>query len=254
MTEQRILGIDVGGTGIKAAVVELQRDTLAAEPLYYATPQPSKPAAVFGTIREIIDALQWPGSVGCGFPGIIKGDSVYMANNLDDSWEGVHFKREWQKYIKNKVSLINDADAAAMAEMYHGAGKAYTKNDSGIVILLTLGTGIGSGVFVNGQLMPNVELGLIEFEGDMAEKSVATVIKERENLSWQTWAQRLDRYLRALEIYFSPNLFIIGGGISDAHEQFFPLLTIKTKIKAAQLGNQAGIIGAALHCSYQERD
>jgi polyphosphate glucokinase len=254
MTERSVLGIDVGGTGIKAAVVDLQSGTLARDSLYYATPQPSKPSAVLGTIKEIIDSLQWKGSVGCGFPGIIKNGAVYMANNLDPSWEGVNFNDEWKKIISNRVSLVNDADAAALAEMYLGAGKSYRNADSGVIITLTLGTGIGSGIFVNGRLMPNVELGLLEFEGDMAEKSVATVIKERENLSWQAWSERLNRYLYALELYFSPNLFIIGGGISDAHDKFFPLLTIKTKILAAQLGNQAGIIGAAWHYSYQERD
>jgi polyphosphate glucokinase len=252
MREQKILGVDVGGTGIKAGIVDLKQGSLTTEPLYYATPQPAKPSAMLPRIKEIIDGMHWQGGVGCGFPGIIKNGFVYMANNLDVSWEGVHFNKEWMKYITNGVSLVNDADAAALAEMYLGAGKAYTHRDSGVVILLTLGTGIGSGVFVNGQLMPNVELGLIEFEGDMAEKSVATVIKERDSLSWQEWAGRLDRYLKALEIYFSPNLFIIGGGISDAHEEFFPLLTVKTKIEAAQMGNQAGIIGAALHYSFRE--
>jgi polyphosphate glucokinase len=254
MREQKILGIDVGGTGIKAGIVDLKQGILTTEPLYFATPQPAKPSAILSRIKDIIDGMQWQGGVGCGFPGIIKNGAVYMANNLDTSWEGVHFNKEWQKYIINKVSLVNDADAAALAEMHFGAGKAYIQDNSGVVILLTLGTGIGSGVFVNGHLMPNVELGLIEFESDMAEKSVATVIKERENLSWQAWSERLNRYLKALELYFSPNLFIIGGGISDAHEKFFPLLTVKTKIEAAQMGNQAGIIGAALHYSYQEKD
>jgi polyphosphate glucokinase len=254
MIEKHVLGIDVGGTGIKAAVVDIKKGVLTAESLYYPTPQPAKPAPIFSTIKEIIGVLHWKGNVGCGFPGIVKNGCIYMANNLDPAWEGIHFQNEWQKFISNPVSMVNDADAAALAEMYLGAGKNYRNPDSGVVITLTLGTGIGSGIFVNGRLMPNAELGLLEFEGDMAEKSVATVIKEREDLSWQAWSERLNRYLKALELYFSPNLFIIGGGISDAHEKFFPLLTIKTKIKAAQLGNHAGIIGAALHYAYQEGD
>ena len=253
MIQQSVLGIDIGGTGIKAAIVDIQRGILNTAPMYTSTPQPSNPSAIFNTINEMLHTLKWEGGVGCGFPGIIKNGYVILTNNLGADWEGVDFTRKWQRYIRNDVSMINDADAAALAEMHFGAGKAYNKSDGGVVITLTLGTGIGSGIFVNGHLMPNTELGLLEFEGNIAEKSVATVIKEREDLSWSAWSKRLNRYLNTLETYFSPNLFIIGGGISESSEKFFQLLKIKTEITAAQMGNQAGIIGAALHYSIHER-
>ena len=241
-----ILGIDIGGTGIKAALVDPVQGKLLTESKKLATPQPATAESMLSIIQKLIEQFQWNGSIGCGYPGVVKNGIVYTAANLDPSWIGVDLAQELRKFTKGTVKVINDADAAGIAEMAFGAGKSRNKHDGDVVMLFTLGTGIGSALFVDGYLVPNTEFGNIEMDGVDAEKLAATVIRERENLSWEIWGERVNRYLQYMEKLFSPDCIIIGGGVSENPEKFFQYLHLKTELLAAKMGNDAGIIGAAL--------
>lgn len=240
------LGIDIGGTGIKAAPVNIQGGKLLANALKVSTPQPSTPAAIFPIIKDIIHHFKWKGDIGCGFPGVVKKGLVFTAPNLSDDWIGVDVKKKIQTFASGNVVVVNDTDAAGLAEMRFGAGKKYNRDGGGVILVVTLGAGIGSALFVDGHLVPNTELGHIEMDGMDAEKRAASVIREREGLSWQEWGKRVNRYLQTMEMLFSPNLFIIGGGVSESCEKFFPFLEIQAMIVPAEMGNDAGIVGAAL--------
>ncbi len=223
-------GIDIGGSGVKGALVDLGTGEFIGERVRIPTPMPATPEAVAGVCRQIIDALEVePGTpVGVSFPApIIHGTVPFMAN-LDQSWVG-----------------LNDADAAGLAEVAFGAAKGV----SGTVIVTTLGTGIGSAVIVDGTLVPNVELGHLEIDGHDAEKRASSAQKELQDLSWKKWAKRLQRYYSHVEMLFSPDLFVVGGGISKKHEKFLPLLDLRTPIVPAALLNTAGIVGAAYAAS-----
>jgi len=241
-----ILGIDIGGTGIKAALVDPVQGTLLFETKKLATPQPATSSSMLKLIYQLIKELNWFGSIGCGYPGVVKNGIVYTAANLDPSWIDVDLAHELRRFTTGTVMVINDADAAGIAEMTFGAGKSRNKKGGGVVMLFTLGTGIGSALFVDGQLVPNTEFGHIEMDGVDAEKLAATVIRERENLSWEIWGERVNRYLQYMEKLFSPDCIIIGGGVSENPEKFFPYLDLKTEILPAKMVNDAGIIGAAL--------
>lgn len=241
---EKLLGIDIGGTSIKAAVVDTVRGVLLSEKRITTTPKTM--AAVVEAIKQLIDACAWRGAIGCGFPGVVKNGVIHTAANLSQDWIGVDLGKELSGRTSGALSVINDADAAGLAEMNFGIGRARNRHGGGVVILFTLGTGIGSAMFVDGHLVPNTEFGHIEMNGIDAEKLAATVIRERENLSWQDWGKRVNQYLNYMEKIFSPDCIIIGGGVSESPERFFPYLNLKTEVLAAKMGNDAGIIGAAM--------
>ena len=236
------MGIDIGGSGIKGALVDTEKGVLTTDRYRVPTPQPSKPKAVAKAVAEVVEHFEWNGPIGCTFPAIIKKGVAYSAANVDDEWIGTDAARIIQRYTGDPVLIINDADAAGIAEMHFGAGRGHT----GVVIMLTLGTGIGSAIFVNGELVPNTELGHLELRGKDGEDRASDRIRTEKDLSWKKWAKRLNEYIQHVEFLFSPDLFIIGGGVSKKYQKYFPHLDLKTEIVPAQLRNEAGIVGAAM--------
>ena len=237
-----ILGIDIGGSGIKGAPVDIETGEFTQERYRLATPQPSKPEAVAETVRDVARFFNWEGPVGCTFPAIVKNGTMYSAANVDDAWIGTNGKALFEETMNLPVHVLNDADAAGIAEMIFGAGRGH----KGVVMMLTLGTGIGSAIFVEGKLVPNLELGHLEVRGKSAEDRASDRVRQEKDLSWEKWGRRLNEYLHRLEYLFSPDLFIIGGGVSKRADKFLPLLELNTEIVPAQLQNDAGIVGAAL--------
>jgi polyphosphate glucokinase len=198
---------------------------------------------VIKVLREIVEHFEWDGLIGCTFPAIIKNGITLSAANVDNAWIGFEAEKAMRQQTGCSLTLINDADAAGIAEMQFGAGHSH---HSGLVMILTLGTGIGSAIFMNGELVPNTELGHLEIHGKEAEKWTADSARKRKNLSWNQWAERLNVYLSHLEFLFSPDLFIIGGGVSKKFSEYEPYLTTQAPIVPATLRNEAGIVGAAL--------
>ncbi|MFP4323270.1 MAG: polyphosphate--glucose phosphotransferase [Anaerolineales bacterium] len=239
----QILGIDIGGSGVKGAPIDINTGEFAAERFRIPMPQPAKPEAVIECIQEIVNAFEWKGPIGCGFPGVIKQGVVLTAANVDDSWIGYDLQQVLETRIGQPVRVLNDADAAGVAEMQFGAGRGR----KGLVMIVTLGTGIGTAGFIDGRLIPNLELGHIEIKGKDAEDKAANSAREDEDLSWKKWAKRVDRYLYRLELLVWPDLYIIGGGVSKKFDKFVPRFK-KTSVEVvpAQLRNHAGIVGAAL--------
>jgi polyphosphate glucokinase len=237
-----VLGIDIGGTGIKGAVVDVEKGELKTERLRLPTPQPSTPEAVTRIVAEIVEHFGWKGLVGCGFPAVVRQGVIAIVANVSKEWIGVNAVHEFSKATGCVVGLGNDADVAGLAEMRFGVGR----ERSGVVLVLTLGTGIGSALFVDGKLVPNTEFGHIELNGRSAEKWAAYSVRERKELSWKKWGQRVEDYLKRMQFYLWPELIIIGGGVSKKHGKFLPLLNVDTEVVAAQLRNEAGIVGAAI--------
>ncbi|MEU8530784.1 MULTISPECIES: polyphosphate--glucose phosphotransferase [Streptomyces] len=240
-----VFGVDIGGSGIKGAPVDLERGALAEPRHKVLTPHPATPDGVAGCVAEVVRNFGWSGPVGVTFPGVVTGSTVRTAANVDKGWIGVDAGKLLSEHLDGlPVTVLNDADAAGVAEMTFGAGRGRT----GTVILLTLGTGIGSAVFTDGRLVPNTELGHLELKGHDAETRASTRAKEDEDLSWEHWAgRRLRKYLAHVEMLFSPELFIIGGGVSRKADRFLPLLEgIRAEIVPAELQNNAGIVGAAM--------
>lgn len=237
-----VLGIDIGGSGIKGAPVDVEKGVLTAERYRIPTPKPSKPKAVARVVAKIARHFEWDGPIGCTFPAIIKNGVAYSAANVHKSWIGTNGEALIAEMTGCPVLLLNDADAAGIAEMTLGAGK----DERGVVIVLTFGTGIGSAIFVNGQLIPNTEFGHMEIRGKDAEDRASDRIRKEKNLSWEKWAKRVNEFLGRMEALFSPDLFIIGGGVSKKHELFFPYLKTQARIVPAKMLNEAGIIGAAM--------
>jgi polyphosphate glucokinase len=236
------IGIDFGGTGIKAAPVDLETGEFAAERQRVDTPKPSTPEAVGDIMAELV--AKFPdstGPVGVAVPGVVRRGVVLSAANIDKSWIGLDADALLTERLERPVHVLNDADAAGYAELQSGAAKGR----DGLVMLTTLGTGIGSALLWNGVLVPNTELGHLEIDGHDAESRAASSAREREDLSWEEWAKRLTKYYRTLERLFSPDLFVVGGGISKKADSFLPLIDIDTEILAAKLKNTAGIVGAA---------
>ena len=242
--ENRVMGIDIGGTGVKAALVDTESGAMTTDRVRLPTPQPATPAAVMKAIQELQRQLQWQGPVGCGFPGLVKSGRVQRAPNLDSSWIGYDLVGQLQAQLGvSRVAIGNDADAAGLAEFRFGAGRDVT----GTVLVVTLGTGIGSAVFRDGVLLPDTELGHLEMHGKVSEKRAAASIRTNRGLSWKKWAARLNDYLVHVEYLLGVDLFIIGGGISKKPEKFFPYLQgVGCRVEAARMGNAAGIIGAAM--------
>lgn len=236
------LGIDIGGSGIKGAPVNIGTGELLAERLRIKTPKGAKPNPVAEIVAEIAHSFKWTGPIGVGFPAPIKHGIAMMAANVSQKWVGTNADKLFTSITGCPCKVGNDADVAGMAEMAFGAGKG----QSGTVIMLTLGTGIGSAIFYNGHLIPNTEFGHLQMDGMDAEHRASAAIRERDKLSWKKYAKRLNAYLNEMEKLFWPDLFIVGGGISKEHEKFLPLLKLQTKIVPAQFQNEAGIVGAAL--------
>jgi polyphosphate glucokinase len=237
------LGIDIGGTGIKAAPVDLETGHLLAERVKLETPQPSLPEAVAATVAKLVADFQWTGPAGITFPGVIDDGVVMTAANLDKHWIGTDARGLMGSATGLGVGVINDADAAGLAEMKFGAGAG----EKGTVLMLTLGTGIGSALFIDGTLVPNTEFGHIEIRGKDAEKRASEFAREEEDLSWGKWAGRVDEYLEHMEQLLSPRLIIIGGGVSRRSDKFLPLLSgLRARVVPAAMLNDAGIVGAAM--------
>lgn len=239
---KEILGIDIGGTGIKGAPVDVENGSLLAPRFRLLTPSPSKPKPMAETVAEIARHFAWTGPIGCGFPALVQAGVVRSAANIHKKWIGVDAQALFADVTGCPVIVLNDADAAGLAEMTFGAGRGR----NGVVMIITIGTGLGSALFLDGQLVPNTELGHIEIGGQDAELSASDAARQRDKLTWKRWAKRFNRYLNTLERLFSPDLFILGGGASKKHEKFIPLLSVRAEILPAQLLNEAGIIGAAL--------
>ncbi|WP_371174241.1 polyphosphate--glucose phosphotransferase [Buchananella felis] len=237
------LGIDIGGSGIKGAPVDLETGELTQERVRIETPQPSTPEAVARVTREVVESFDLPADtpVGITFPAPIKHNTVVFMANLDQSWVGKNVDDVFEQELGRKVIALNDADAAGYAEAIYGAAKGH----DGLVIVTTLGTGIGSALIYNGQLIPGSELGHLEIDGVNAESRAAARIREEEKLKFPEYAERLQRYYSHVEMLFSPDLFVVGGGVSKKHDKFLPLLDLRTPIIPAQLRNTAGIVGAA---------
>ncbi|HEU5157096.1 MAG TPA: ROK family protein [Streptosporangiaceae bacterium] len=238
-----VLGIDIGGSGIKGAPVDLEAGRFARDRLRVETPRPSAPKAVAEVVRTIVDHFAWTGPVGITFPGVVVGGVARSAANVDKRWIGEDADTLFTEVTGCPVQVLNDADAAGVAEVTFGAGKGR----AGVVLMLTFGTGIGSALFVDGTLVPNTELGHLELDGKEAEHRASAQVREAKQLSWERWAERVERYLRHVDALFSPALIIIGGGVSKKSDKFLPLIEgVTAEVVPAALHNDAGIIGAAM--------
>jgi len=240
----RGFGIDIGGSGIKGAPVDLVEGRFAAERIRIPTPSPSAPGAVADVVAEIVEqfgADAGTGPIGVTFPAVIQHGVARTAANVDKDWIDTDVDTLFSARLGREVHVVNDADAAGVAEARYGAAK----DSKGVVIVATLGTGIGSALLVDGRLLPNSELGHLEIDGHDAESRAAESAREREDLSWEQWAERLQTYFSRVENLFWPDLFVIGGGVSKKSAKYLPLLDIRTPIVPAELLNDAGIIGAA---------
>jgi len=238
----QILGIDVGGSGIKGAPVDIATGELTAERLRIKTPKGAEPEPVADVVAEIAKSFNWSGPIGIGFPAPIKAGVAMMAANVSEKWVGTNADDLFTRITGCDCTMINDADAAGLAEMEFGAGRG----QPGTVIMITLGTGIGTAIFHRGKLLPNTEFGHLDMKGRDAEHRASDAVRQLEDLSWKKYAKRLNKYLAEMEKLFWPDLFIVGGGISKKSDRYIPLLTINTPVITAQFMNEAGIVGAAL--------
>lgn len=238
----QILGLDIGGSGIKGAVVDVDEGAMQTPRQRLPTPAGAGPEAVAETAALIVRHFSWSGALGCGFPAVVKDGVVHTAANISPRWVGVNGQQLIEQATGCPVALLNDADAAGLAEMRLGAGRGR----GGLVLMLTVGTGIGTALFMDGRLVPNTELGHIEIRGKDAETRASDGARERKRLSWKAWAVRFDEYLNRISALLWPDLIIVGGGASRQFERFAGLLTVKVEVLPAQLRNEAGIIGAAL--------
>lgn len=242
-----ILGIDIGGSGIKGAIVDTEKGNLITERHRITTPKPATPEKVANAIQKMIRHFNWTGEVGCGFPTPLKHGKCLTGGNLHESWKGVQVDALFTEKTGNEYSVVNDADAAGLAEISFGAGKG----KKGTVIMITLGTGIGSGVFLDGKLLPNTELGHVLYKnGKIFEKYAADSVRKNENLTRKEWGKRLHKYFKHINLILSPDLFIVGGGASKKLGKFVNHINIDTPIVAAEAENEAGIIGAAMAANF----
>jgi len=247
-----VLGIDIGGSGIKGAIVDAESGEMITERYRLDTPEGAKPVDVALAVGQVARHFEWKGPIGCTFPAVIRNGVAYSAANVDKSWIGTDAKTLFEEATGCPVTVINDADAAGIAEMVFGAGR----DRQGVIIMLTLGTGIGSALFVDGHLLPNTELGHIEINGGDAERQAADSARQRADLSWKKWGNRLNQYFQTLEFLLSPDLFIVGGGVSKQSEKFFQHIKTRAPLVVAQMLNEAGIIGGAMaaHAIFQNGD
>ena len=247
----QILGIDVGGTGIKAAIIETANGELASERIRIETPRPATPAAIGNVLQSLVRQMQWSGPIGMGFPAAIQRGIARTAANIDKSFIGLPIAKFFSEQTGCPVHVANDADVAGMAEMRFGAGR----DVRGVVLIITIGTGLGTALFIDGRLLPNTELGHIFLDnGVEAERYAAESVRIMKKLKWKEWGKRFDHYLAAMEGLFWPDLIVLGGGVSKKLEKFSPMITIRTPVVAAGFLNQAGIVGAALFAESKMRE
>ncbi len=241
-TVSAAFGIDIGGSGVKGAPVDTRTGELLGERTRFETPQPSTPDAVLDVVAQVVDTFEWKGPVGITVPGVVQDGVIRSAVNIDPAWIGFDARSRFSAILGLEVSVLNDADAAGVAEMRLGAGHGR----KGVVFLATFGTGIGSAVFTDGHLVPNTELGHIIIEGQDAELHAAGRLRKRGDLNWEDYAGRVDDYLARIERLLNPDLIVIGGGVSKKHKEWLPLLNRNCEVVPAHFGNNSGIIGAAL--------
>jgi polyphosphate glucokinase len=243
-TPARAFGVDIGGSGIKGALVEVATGRLVTERRRIPTPQPSTPQAVAAVVAQMVGDAQWQGDIGATFPAVIKHGVAQSAANVDHSWVGTDVDKLFTDVVGagSEVVVLNDADAAGIAEARFGAAKGV----AGVVIMLTFGTGIGSALLIDGVLVPNTELGHLELDGHDAESRAAASVRDEHGMSYKKWAQRVNRYMQHVERLFTPDLFVVGGGVSKNADRWVPLLELHTPVEPAQLLNDAGIVGAAI--------
>lgn len=238
-----ILGIDIGGSGIKGAPVNIETGELLTERYRVDTPKPSKPGQIAESVKELVEYFDWKGPVGCGFPTVIHQGKSVARGNIHKSWKGIQVDELFSSYTGLPFTVINDADAAGLAEMTYGAGRG----KMGLVIMVTIGTGLGTGVFFNGQLIPNFELGRIYYKnGELIEYFASDAARQKEDLNYKTWGKRFNKFLKHVVRIFSPDLFILGGGASKKYDKFSDQITIDVPVLIAESENDAGIIGAAV--------
>lgn len=239
----QVLGVDIGGSGIKGAVVDTQTGELVTERFRLETPQPATPEAVANTVNELVKHFSWKGKIGCGFPAVIHDGIAKTAANVDPTWININVDELFTKKTGLETYIVNDADAAGIAEMKFGIGK----DKKGVVLLLTIGTGIGSALFMNGKLIPNTEYGHLYYKGEVAEKYCADSVRKKLDLKWDEWAKRFSNFLKHIERTINPDLIIIGGGVSKKQDKFLHLINLETELRLALLENNAGIVGAAVN-------
>lgn len=237
-----ILGIDIGGSGIKGAIVDINKGEFVTERHRIETPTPSTPEAVAQVVAELAHHFQYQGPIGCTFPAVVQHGVILTAANVDQSWINTDGEALFRAATGCPVHVLNDADAAGVAEMHFGAGR----DRKGVVIMLTFGTGIGSAIFIDGHLLPNTEFGHMKIRGKDAEHRASARVRTEKDLSWKQWSKRVNEFLGQMEFLFSPDLFIIGGGVSKKFAKFAPHLSVRAELQPAQLLNDAGIIGAAM--------
>jgi len=249
MKLKKILGIDIGGSGVKGAIVDTKKGELLTERYRIPTPQPATPEAIAEVVGKIAKHFKWEGPIGAGFPGVIQHGIARTAANLDKSWIDKDLNKLFSNATGCKVHVVNDADAAGMAELKFGAGNG----KKGTLLLVTVGTGLGTVIFSNGKLVPNLEMGHILLHGADAELYATDAARKKDKLDWDTWAKRFNEYLLRMEELVWPDRIIIGGGASKKGDKFFHHFTTKAKVVPAKLMNEAGIVGAAMVSKYYNK-
>ncbi len=244
-----VLGVDIGGSGIKGALVDLSTGEFTTERHRIPTPEGAEPEDVAETVRMLVRHFKWSGPVGCGFPAVVQNGITKTAANVSESWIGTDAARLFKETSGCPVFVINDADAAGIAEVVYGAGKG----EMGTILILTLGTGIGSAIFTHGVLVPNTEFGHLTIRGKDAERRASDAARERKGRTYEEWAKYVQEYLFEMEKLFWPDLIIVGGGVSKNHEKFFPFLRTRARLVPAQMLNQAGIVGAAYYADQESK-
>lgn len=247
--DRPVLGIDIGGSGIKGALVDVRAGTLLTDRERIPTPDPSTPDAVAEVVAQLVRHFEYEGPIGCTFPAVVRNGVTHSAANVDDAWIGAPAQRLFHEATGLPVTVLNDADAAGVAEMAFGAGRG----QDGTVFVLTFGTGIGSAVFTAGDLLPNTELGHLELRGREIEPWASDRARQLHELSWKKWGKRVSKALRHYAFLFSPDLFVIGGGVSKKFDKFAPYLDVDAEVVPAALLNEAGIVGAAYAVVHRHR-
>lgn len=246
----KVLGIDIGGSAIKGALVDTETGLIISERVRIKTPPGARPEPMIEIIAEIARKHDWKGPIGCGYPGVVRHGTTLSAANVSKKWVEFNAERRIAEATDCPVRVVNDADAAGLAEMRFGAGRGR----SGVVIMVTIGTGLGTALFTDGYLLPNAELGHIEIDGQDAESRASDATRKREKLSWKEWGKRFNRYLNTLHFLFTPDLFILGGGTSNKYDQFNQYINVPAEVVTALMLNDAGIVGAALAGVMQVND
>ncbi len=241
----QVMGIDIGGSGVKGAIVDTEKGELLSERIRVPTAQPATPSSVAKQVRELAEKLDWDGPIGCGLPGVVQQGTARTAANIDDGWIDIDAAALLSRETGSKVSLINDADAAGLAEMRFGAGR----ERQGVILMVTIGTGIGTALFSDGRLFPNTELGHLMMSGMEAEHFASDRARRQGGLDWPTWAARLDKVLHTYSDLLWPDLIVLGGGVSKKPERYLHLLTQRVPVVTAKLQNEAGIVGAAVYAA-----